>query len=116
MRHTENLQIELFGKTYNVNLIINKYANNNRLYLGLEDADNWEHFCDITENHPEISNDSLQFNLWDWAERVVLDNDFISCFDSVWDAKKWLMANIWDNLWGDEVNGRPCQVFYNLTN
>lgn len=40
MKHTENLQIELFGKTYNVNLIINKYANNNRLYLGLEDADN----------------------------------------------------------------------------
>ena len=33
-------EIELFGKTYNVNLIINKYTNNNRLYLGLEDADN----------------------------------------------------------------------------
>ena len=101
------MKLEAFWKTYDLELVVNFYANNWRLYLGLVDTSDWEPFCDITENHPEI--DDHWMTITEEWEKVIIDNDFLMCFDTKEDCVKWLT----DNLHGmscASVNGRP--TFY----
>ena len=93
-----------FGKTYNLEINISKYTNNNRIYIWLIDTEDGCPFCDITENHPEISDYDLFTD--DYWVKVILDNDFISCFPSVRDCKIWCMDNLHCLGWG-EVDWRP---------
>lgn len=96
-----------------LSLIKATYLNNNRLYLGLEDAETGEHFADITENHPEINNEELQRDLYDQGERAVINNDFINYIGGERQAKIWLMDNVENLIGGGEVQGWPCLVLFN---
>lgn len=94
-------------------LVKSEYSNNDRLYLGLIDAQTGEPYADITENHPEISNEELNHDLYDQGERAVIDNDFINCMGWEHEAKIWLMDNIENLIGGGEVQGWPCLVLFN---
>lgn len=92
-------------KTYdNLSFVFDKYANNGHIYIWLIDKDTWEPFADITENHPELTDDDLLVdNNW---QKVIIDNDFISLFQSIRECKSWCMDNL-NCLWGAEVDWRP---------
>lgn len=79
------MKLNAFGKEYDLSLIKDEYSNNGRMYLWLIDTEDWEPFCDITENHPEFE---LQANEW------IIDNDFYCCFDNKTKAFEWLEKNI----------------------
>lgn len=99
------VKLNAFWKEYNLELTFSRYSNNDRIYIGLVDTEDGCPFCDITENHPEISDEELMIdNNW---EKVVIDNDFIACFPSVRDCKIWCMDNL-NCLGWDYVQGRPC--------
>lgn len=105
----KTLQLNCFWKTYNVELNIDKYTNNNRTYLWLIDVDDWEPFCDLSENHVEIP-DEIIYWLLPWHEAIVIDNDFIACFNSEREAKIWLRDNLAECVITWDIQGRP--VFY----
>ena len=90
------MKLKAFGKTYNLELKVSNYVNNNRLYLWLIDTEDWCPFSDITENHPEISDSHI--HIWKALEKVVIDNDFQMCFDTQKDCIDWLMKNL-DEKW-----------------
>ena len=88
-----------------------KYLANERTAFTLFDRDENEPwpFCSISENHPEIS-DEETFNHLPWHEAVVIDNDFISCFNSEREAKIWIRDNIPECVITGDLEWRP--VFY----
>ena len=91
-------------KTYDLELVKNNYLNNNRTYLGLVDIEDGEPFADLSENHPEIS-DMWIYETLPGHEAIIIDNDFINCFNSEREAKIWIKDNIsecvitWDMFW-----------------
>lgn len=82
--------------------------NPNRTYFWIEDEDEQEpgHFCDLSENHPDIP-DSEIFGRLPGHEAIIIDNDFLMCFNSPREAKIWIRDNIpecvitWDIDWRD---------------
>lgn len=88
-----------------------KYLANERTAFTLFDRDENElwPFCQLSENHPEISDD-LIFNNLPWHEAIVIDNDFISCFPSERECKIWIRDNIPECVITGDLEGRP--VFY----
>lgn len=88
-----------------------KYLANERTAFTLFDRDENEPwpFCSISENHPEIS-DEETFNHLPGHEAIVIDNDFISCFNSEREAKIWIRDNIPECVITGDLEGRP--VFY----
>ena len=84
---------------------------NNRTAFTLFDRDENEPwpFCTLSENHPEISDDEI-FNTLPGHEAIVIDNDFIACFDSEREAKIWLRDNLAECVITGDIKWRP--VFY----
>lgn len=84
---------------------------NNRTAFTLFDRDENEPwpFCTLSENHPEIS-DELIFNNLPWHEAIIIDNDFIACFNSEREAKIWIKDNIPQCVITGDLEWRP--VFY----
>ena len=82
--------------------------NPNRTYFWIEDEDEQEpgHFCDLSENHPDIPDSEIFWRL-PGHEAIIIDNDFLSCFNSPREAKIWIRDNIpecvitWDIDWRD---------------
>lgn len=95
---------------YNCMLVKDYYRDNGRLYLGLYDLDTQEPIVDITENHPELTDEQLMITAD--GQKVVIDNDFLNCFDSVRDCKSWCMDNLNCLGWG-EVEWYPCLYVLN---
>lgn len=100
------MKLKAFNKEYNLDLIVNKYVNNNRTYFWLVDTSDGEPFADLSENHVEISDDEIFWRL-PGHEAFIIDNDFLNCFDSIREAKIWIKDNIsqciitWDIDWLD---------------
>ena len=90
---------------YEAALSVNSYTFNGRLYLWLVDKYTGEPLIDISENHPELTNEQLEITS-DW-QKVILDNDFIQVCGSVRNAKIRCMDNIEWVLGGCEVDWRP---------
>ena len=71
-----------------------------------EDEEEPGHFCDLSENHPDIP-DSEIFGRLPGHEAIIIDNDFLMCFNSPREAKIWIRDNIpecvitWDIDWRD---------------
>jgi hypothetical protein len=88
-----------------------KYLSNDRTAFTLFDRDENEPwpFCQLSENHPEISDYEI-FNHLPWHEAIVIDNDFISCFNSEREAKIWIRDNIPECVITGDLEWRP--VFY----
>ena len=107
------MKLEAFGKVYDqLELYTDKYRTNpNRTYFGIEDTNPEEpwHFCDLSENHPDIPDSEIFWRL-PWHEAIVIDNDFISCFNSEREAKIWIRDNIPECVITGDLEGRP--VFY----
>ena len=105
------MKLQLFWKVYDLEVDFLKYLSNDRTAIELYDykSDEPWPFCSISENHPEIPDDVI-YNHLPEHEMVVIDNDFISCFNNEREAKIWIRDNIrqcvitWDYDW------RP--VFY----
>ena len=91
-------------ETYDLEFKFSKYANNDRIYIWLIDKEDGCPFCDITENHPELSDEDMLID--HDGEKVIIDNDFISCFPSLRDCKIRCMDNL-NCLGGDYVDWRP---------
>lgn len=89
--------------TYDCKLVRDEYQNW-RTYLWLIGSRSWEPIVDISENHVEISDDDIYHSL-EGHEAIVIDNDFINCFDNERSAKIWLRDNLnicvitWDIDW-----------------
>ena len=100
------MKLKAFNKEYNLDLIVDKYVNNNRTYFWLVDTSDGEPFADLSENHVEISDDEIFWRL-PGHEAIIIDNDFLNCFDSIREAKIWIKDNIsqcvitWDIDWLD---------------
>ena len=103
------MELDTWFATFEVEVIHSRYINNNRLYLWLRDTNDGEPICDITENHPEISDEDLKFGLDEWMERVVLDNDFIMCLWWDREAKIWCMDNLKCLGWWT-IDWYPCII------
>ncbi len=101
--------LEAFWKSYELWLHVSKYDIWRRTYLWLFDTNDWEPFADLSENHPEISDD-LIFNNLPGHEAIVIDNDFISCFPSERECKIWIRDNIPECVITGDLEWRP--VFY----
>ena len=104
------MKLEAFGKVYDqLELYTNKYAlNPNRTYFEIVDTnpnEPWP-FCTLSENHPDIPDEEIFWRL-PWHEAIIIDNDFLACFDSPRLAKIWIKENIpqcvitWDIDWRD---------------
>ena len=109
----KKLKLERFWKIKTLDLIKANYYDGG-LYLWLAVSRTWEPYCDVTENHPEISKQDLNF--WidpeQW-ERAILDNDFINIFGDVRKAKIWLTDNVKNIIGGGDVQGWPAIVLFN---
>lgn len=101
------MKLNAFWKTYNLDLEKSYYTNNHRTFFWLLDEE-WP-FADLSENHPEISDD-LIFNNLPWHEAIVIDNDFIACFSSERECKIWIRDNIPECVITGDLEWRP--VFY----
>lgn len=72
-------EVKSYGKTYNVRLVCNKYANNNSLAISLI-TDEGEPFCNLTVNIMDSliwANDSTAFvdtNNCPWAKQFITEN------------------------------------------
>lgn len=88
-----------------------KYLANERTAFTLFDRDENEPgpFCTLSENHPEISDD-LIFNNLPGHEAIVIDNDFIDCFNSEREAKIWISDNLPECVITGDLEWWP--VFY----
>ena len=93
-----------YWKTYELELTKSNYTNNNRTYLWLLNKKTWEPFCDLSENHAEISDNEI-YDTLPWHEAIIINHDFISMFDSERAAKIRIRENIkdcvitWDLSW-----------------
>lgn len=101
------MKLEFLGKVYDLELTTNKYITWDRTYYWLVDKNDWEPFCDLSENHPEIS-DKLIYGWLPWHEAIIIDNDFLSCFDEPRLAKIWIKENIKDCVITGTVEWRDC--------
>lgn len=110
----ENVTFTMNNKSYELNIVKGQYENW-RSYLWLIDK-NGETFCDLTENHVEITDQELQVNLWNDGERVILDWDFIDFCGGERYAKIRLMDNLKNCLGGGIINGYPAIVLFNNEN
>ena len=72
-----------WGKTYYLELIESNYTNNNKIYYGLIDKEDWESFCDITVNIPNGD-----------KEENYIDSDFFLCFKDRNEWFEWLKKNL----------------------
>ena len=79
----KTLKLNFLGKTYNLRLVESNYTNNNKTYYWLVDTADDNFFCDITVNLPYSNQDV------NW-----IDNDFMMCFKTAFDCKKWLKQNL----------------------
>jgi len=86
------VSLEFLWKTYDLEVTRSVYQNG-RTYLGLYEPSSWEPFADLSENHVEIPDDEIYHHL-EGYEAIVIDNDFIACFESVRDCKIWLRDNL----------------------
>ena len=80
------MKLTMYWKTYNLNLIRDKYSHNNRVYLGLVDSDSWEPFADISINDTSVDVED---------NRVLVNPDFLMCFESADSMVEWLEKNLW---------------------
>jgi hypothetical protein len=101
------MKLEAFNKEYILELFKLNYVNNNRTYFGLIDKKDWWPFCDLSENHPEIKDSEIFWRL-PGHEAIIIDNDFMMCFDSVREAKLWIKDNIKECVITGEIDGRDC--------
>lgn len=104
----------LYWKDYKLDIVKWQYENW-RTYLWLIDK-NKETFCDLTENHAEITDQELQFNLGDEGERLIIDGDFINFCGGSRNAKIRLMDNLKNCLGGGEIDGLPAIVLFDNEN
>lgn len=83
--------------------------NPNRTYFWIEDEDINEpgHFCDLSENHPDISDDKI-FNTLPGHEAIIIDNDFLAVFGEPRLAKIWIMDNIPECVITGDIDWRDC--------
>ena len=91
----------------NVKFVFDKYANNGRTAIALIDSDNGEPICYLSEDHPEV-NDEIIFSRLPEYEAIIIDNDFIACFDSEREAKIWIRDNLPECVITGDIIGRPC--------
>lgn len=103
----EWLELECFWKTYKLNLTKWEYAVNGRTYFWLYDSEDWEPFCDLTENHTEISDEQVYWRL-PWHEGVIIDHDFLMCFDEPRLAKIWIKDNIKECIITGDIDWLDC--------
>ena len=101
------MKLTAFNKVYDLELTTNKYVNNWRTYFWLVDSADWEPFADLSENHPEI-NDEVIYSRLPGHEAIVIDNDFLSCFDEPRLAKIWIKDNIKECVITGDVDWRDC--------
>lgn len=102
------MKLNAFWKTYDLELVKDTYTVNNRPYFGLVDTDpeDWGPFCDLSENHPEFTDEQLNGRL-PGHQAIIIDNTFLMCFDEPRLAKIWIKENIpecvitWDIDWRD---------------
>lgn len=107
------MKLEAFNKVYDLELIKSSYVNNSRTYFWLIDKEDWWPFCDLSENHPEIPFSEIYGRL-PGHEAIIIDNDFIMCFDSIREAKLWIKDNIPECVITWDIDWRNC--FYIKTN
>lgn len=108
----KKIKFSRYGETKTLKLIRGQYENG-RLYLWLLTY-RGEPYADITENHPEIGDEILQFNLVKWeAERAIIDGDFINIMGGEREAKSRIIDNIDHCLGGGDVEGWPALVLFN---
>ena len=81
----KNLQLKAFWKTYNLELEKSKYLNNDRIFLWLIDANDWEYFSDIT-----INVDSIET----LPDECLINPDFEFCFKTTEEMRKRLEKNL----------------------
>lgn len=91
----------------NVEFVFDKYANNERTAIALIDSDDGEPICYLSENHPEIKDEIILSRL-PGHEAIIIDNDFIACFDSEREAKIWIKDNLPECVITGDIIGRPC--------
>lgn len=104
--HT-TMELKAFWKTFDLELTKSSYENNDRTYFGLIDKKDWWPFCDLSENHPEIKDKEIFWRL-PGHEAIIIDNDFIACFDSIREAKLWIKDNIKECVITGEIDWRDC--------
>lgn len=106
----ENVTFTMNNKSYKLNIVKGQYENW-RSYLWLIEK-NGEMFCDLTENHVEITDQEL--NYWgEIGERLIIDWDFINFCGGSRNAKIRLMDNLENCLGGGEIDGLPAIVLFN---
>ena len=101
------MKLTAFNKEYDLDIDFLNYFNN-RTAVELYDykSDEPGPFCMISENHPEIPDEVIYWRL-PGHEAIIIDNDFLSCFDEPRLAKIWIRDNIpecvitWDIDWRD---------------
>ena len=76
----KKVTLKFLWKNIKLNLIENKYINNNKIFYGLVE-NNWEYFSDITKNVDD-------------SNRNYINNDFTYCFDSSKELREWLQKYI----------------------
>lgn len=101
------MKLNAFWKTFDLELIRNEYANNDRTYFWLVDRKDRELFADLTENHTEISDEQIYGRL-PWHEAVIINHDFLSSFDSIRDAKIWIKDNIKECVITGDIDWLDC--------
>lgn len=99
------------NKSYKLNIVRRQYENW-RTYLWLINKKG-ETFCDLTENHVEITDQELQENIGENGERLIIDGDFINFCNGSRYAKIRLMDNLENCLGGWEIDGLPAIVLFN---
>lgn len=81
----KNLRLKAFWKTYKLELEKSKYLNNDRIFLWLIDAKDWEYFSDIT-----INVDSIET----LPDECLINPDFEFCFETTEEMRKRLEKNL----------------------
>lgn len=98
------MKLNAFWETYNLNLKKSYYTNNHRTFFWLLDEE-WP-FADLSENHPDIPDSEIFWRL-PGHEAIIINSDFLMCFNNSREAKIWIKDNIpecvitWDIDWRD---------------
>jgi len=90
----ETTKLNFLWKTYELEIIKDKYENN-RIYLWLIDKSDNEYFSDISINDP-----ILDIN----ENEILINKDFQNCFKDNMDLYQWIKENFdikswWINNW-----------------
>lgn len=108
------MKLTAFNKVYNLELDVLKYFNwRTAIELFDYNPEDPGPFCFLSENHPEISDDVIYWRL-PWHEAIIIDNDFINCFDSAREAKIWIKENVPQCVITGDIDWRDC--FYIKSN